>query len=250
VAALSAALWRGDLLGQVAGPPITEPPSEGAIISPFDVHMVAGPFVGSPGETHVCSDWKILSVPSLDPVWTASCVTGTLAVHIHLGDGTFVGTLAGLHQLDYDKDYQVTVRFQGSANGGEWGPWVERGFHSASATAIEPLVLSDVSNVPPPSWHAARGREIVLPEGAAMRLEVPGAGTLLEFDGSETGSNRTSNPGALTTHGPARIVCTTSTAPWTLPASHLTFTDGSGMDRDLAVPPTTLGAGQSVTYWF
>src|SRR6516165_3852766 len=94
-AALGAALLRGSALGAVATPVITEPPSKGAIISPYDVHMVTDAFVGSPGETHVCSDWKIVSVPALDPVWTASCVTGTLAVHIHLGDGEFVGDLAG-----------------------------------------------------------------------------------------------------------------------------------------------------------
>jgi glucose/arabinose dehydrogenase len=248
--ALGAGLSRGAALVDVAAPQITEPPTEGAIISPFDVHMVAGPFVGSAGETHVCSDWKIVSVPTLDPVWTASCVTGTLAVHIHLGDGTFVGALAGLHQLDADKDYQVQVRFEGSLNGSDWSPWAERGFHTASATAIEPLVLSDVSNVPTPSLHDAAGSEIVLPLDASVRLEVPGAGTLLEFDGTDAASNRVSNPAPLSTHGPARVVCAASAGAVALPVSHLTFTDGSGMDRDLVVPPTKLSAGQSVTYWF
>ncbi len=245
----AAVLARGIAFGGVAAPVITEPPSEGAVISPYDVHMVAGPFVGSPGENHVCSDWQIVTVPALSPVWTASCVTGTLAVHIHLGDGTFGGVLAGLHQLDANTDYQVQVRFKGDANGGEWSPWSERGFHTASASAIEPLVLSDVSNVPPPSWHDAGGNAIALPPGARMRLEVPGAGTLLEILGSETG-NRTSNPGALSSHGPARVVCTASAAPVSLPVTHLTFTDGSGTDRDLALPPTVLAPGGSVTYWF
>src|SRR5215831_2706124 len=201
--ALGVALSRGTASGDVAIPVITEPPSEGAVISPFDVHMVTGPFVGSPGETHACSDWKILSVPALEPVWTASCVTGTLAVHIHLGDGTFVGALAGLHQLDADQDYQVQVRFQGSLNGGEWSAWAERGFHTASATAIEPLVLSDVSNVPTPSLHDANGREIALASGASVRLEVPGVGTLLEFDGTDGTTNRVLNPAPLSGHGPA-----------------------------------------------
>jgi glucose/arabinose dehydrogenase len=246
-AALGAALLRGSALGAVATPVITEPPSEGAIISPYDVHMVTDAFVGSPGETHVCSDWKIVSVPALDPVWTASCVTGTLAVHIHLGDGAFVGALAGLHQLDSDKDYQVQVRFEGSLNGGEWSNWAERGFHTASATAIEPLVLSDVSNVPTPSLHDANGREIVLASGASVRLEVPGVGTLLEFDGTDGSANRVSNPAPLSGHGPARVV---GAGPLTLPVSHLTFTDGSGIDRDLVVPATTLSIGKSVTYWF
>ena len=246
---VAGALSRGTALADVAAPQITEPPSEGAIISPYDVHMVAGPFEGSPGETHVCSDWNIVSVPTLDPVWTASCVTGTLAVHIHLGDGTFVGALAGLHQLDSDKDYQVQVRFEGSSNG-EWSPWSERGFHTASATAIEPLVLSDVSSVPAPSLHDAGGAEIILAPGAAVRLEVPGVGTLLEFDGTDAGSNRVSNPPPLSAHGPARVVCAASSIGVTLPAFHLTFTDGSGMDRDLSLPATSLTPGRTVTYWF
>jgi len=246
-AVFGVALSGGTALAAVAAPQITEPPSEGAVISPYDVHMVAGPFAGSPGETHVCSDWKILSVPTLDPVWTASCVTGTLAVHIHLGDGTFVGALAGLHQLDADKDYRLQVRFEGSFNGGDWSPWAERGFHTASLTAIEPLVLSDVSNVPTPSLHDEGGHEIDLPPGAHVRLEVPGAGILLEFDGTDALANRITNPAPLSTHGPARVVCTGALA---LPASHLTFTDGSGIDRDLVLPATMLSAGRSVTYWF
>jgi glucose/arabinose dehydrogenase len=211
--------------------------------------MVAGPFVASPGEAHVCSDWKILSVPTLDLVWMASCVTGTLAVHIHLGDGTFVGDLAGHHQLDSDKDYQLQVRFQGSFNGGEWSNWAERGFHTASAAAIEPLVLSDVSNVPVPSLHDAGGHEIDLPPGASVRLEVPGGGTLLEFDGTSAVTNRISNRAPLSTHGPVRVVCNAASNALALPAFHLTFTDGSGMDRDLSLPATSLGPGQSVMYW-
>ena len=159
--------------------------------------MVAGPFVGSPGENHVCSDWQIVTVPALSPVWTASCVTGTLAVHIHLGDGTFGGVLAGLHQLDADTDYQVRVRFKGDAMpGGEWSPWSERGFHTASASVIEPLVLSDVSNVPRRRrWQDAGGNAIALPPGVAAaprgsRRRDPARDPRLGRAG-----NRSSNPG-------------------------------------------------------
>ena len=52
---LSAAAARA----KVAVPAITEPEFDGQMISPYDVHMVAGPFVGSPGESHVCSDWEL-----------------------------------------------------------------------------------------------------------------------------------------------------------------------------------------------
>jgi len=237
----------------VAPPAITEPEVEGQVISPYDVHMVAGPFAGSPGETHVCSDWEIRAVASQETVWSASCVTGTLAVHIHLGDGVFAGSLAGMHQLDVDKDYVVRVRFQGDASPApDWSDWSQRGFHTAAATAIEPLVLSDVSVVPPPLWRQESGREVVLPSGAppaTLRLEVPGAGTLLEISGFDGLSNLVSNPPPLPAHGSVRAVIAAARAPVTLPASLLAFTDGSGTDRLVALPPIALGPSQSVSYW-
>ena len=247
-------LARGAALGAVAAPAITEPGSEGQVISPYDVHMVAGPFEGSPGEAHVCSDWMIVAVPSLDTVWSAPCVTGTLAVHIHLGDGTFSGSLAGYHQLDADRDYRVRVRFQGdAAPGGDWSAWSERGFHTAPASEIEPLVLSDVSVVPPPRWEDETGKDIVFPqeggEPAVLRLEVPGAGALLTFEGSDGSVNAVSNPGPLPAHGPVRVVCHAGQAPLAVPASRLTFTDGSGVDRVLALPPIALAAGEPTGFW-
>src|SRR5580765_2570497 len=86
----------------VSTPVIIEPSHDGQLISAYDVHMVADPFSGAPGESHVCSDWEIRSITPDAAVWTAPCVTGALKVHIHLGDGTFVNALAGHHQLDDD----------------------------------------------------------------------------------------------------------------------------------------------------
>jgi glucose/arabinose dehydrogenase len=250
---LGAALDPAPLHAAVAPPVITEPPTEGAVISPYDVHMVAGPFVGDPGETHVCSDWQILSMPSLDPVWTASCVTGTLAVHIHLGDGTFVGALAGLHQLDADRDYRVQVRFEGSSGGGEWSDWSVRNFHTASAAAIEPMVLSDVSIVPDPRWRDASGSDVALPAStgtaSSLRLEVPGAGNLLVFSGVDGARNAVANPAPLSTHGPVRAVFSAGAASVSLAESRLEFTDGSGADRIVALPAVSLSPGQMVAYW-
>jgi hypothetical protein len=64
-------------------PVTTEPATENQVISAYDVHMVTGPFLGAPGESHVCSDWEIRTISSGEAVWTASCVTGTLKIHIH-----------------------------------------------------------------------------------------------------------------------------------------------------------------------
>ena len=112
-------------------------------------------------------------------------MTGALAVHIHLGDGTFVGALAGHHQLDPDSPYTLRVRFKDGAlpPADPWSPWSIRSFRTGSASVIEPLVLSDVSRVPEPRWQDAADRDLTLPAGAALRLELPGAGSLLEFHG-------------------------------------------------------------------
>jgi len=253
-AVLALAAAGGLALASVAAPAITEPEREGQVVSPYDVHMVAGPFVGDPGESHVCSDWEIRSVPSLVTVWSASCVKGTLAVHIHLGDGTFGNSLAGLHQLDAGQNYRVRVRFQGDAiPGGDWSDWSERGFTTALATEIEPLVLSDVSNVPAPRWLDAAGRPVVLPASQArparLRLEVPGAGLLLELSGLDDWVNSVSNPASLPVHGPAVVECAAGPIAFKVGASLLTFTDGSGTDRVVALPPIDLGVGQSVAWW-
>jgi hypothetical protein len=99
----------------VAVPAITEPEFANQVISPYDVHMVAGPFVGSPGENHVCSDWELRVTTTDELVWSASCVQGTLAVHIHLGDGQFTGSLTGAHELRPSSGYTLRVRFLGDA---------------------------------------------------------------------------------------------------------------------------------------
>ncbi|HTR04113.1 MAG TPA: PQQ-dependent sugar dehydrogenase [Thermoanaerobaculia bacterium] len=251
LAAGIAAAFAGGFAGAtVVAPVITEPEVEGQIISPFDVHMVAGPFVGDSGETHLCSDWNLAAMPSQEIVWSASCVTGVLAVHIHLGDGVFGGSLSGHHQLDADKDYQLQVRFKGSSDGGQdWSPWSMRGFHTAVATAIEPLILSDISTVPPPAWRDTRGRDVILPPGARLTIEAPNLGTLLQFQGAPGYLNTVTNPGPLSGHGAVRVVAAAAVVRLTIGASHVTFTDGSGQDRDISLPPVDLSPSQSATFW-
>lgn len=250
-AALGAA---GTALAAVTAPVITEPESQGQVVSPYDVHMVAGPFAGSPGQTHVCSDWQIVDTAAAATVWSASCVTGTLAVHIHLGDGEFGAALTGLHQLAADRDYRVRVRFQGSgASGPEWSGWSERAFHTASATQIEPLVLSDVSVVPTSRWRDGTGGDVVLPAAdglpGALRLEVPDAGALLVIAGVDGAVNALSNPPPLEEHGSVRAVFHAGAAALAIAASSLAFTDGSGTDRVVELPAIALDPGQSVAFW-
>ncbi len=232
-----------------AAPAVTEPSLDGQIVSPYDVHMVAGPFVGAPGEVHVCSDWEIQATSTGAAVWSASCVTGALAVHTHLGDGAFVGTLAQHHQLDASTPYTLRVRFQSDAAAMPWSEWAARAFQTASATVIEPLVLSDVSPVPAPRWQDEARHDLVLPAGAALRLELPATGTLLAFNGPGGADEPVSNPPALSAHGGVRVLCDAGPAAVDLPVSGIAFTDGSGTDRQIFLPAIALASGQSVAFW-
>lgn len=235
-------------------PVITEPEFDGQVISPYDVHMVAGPFSGSPGESHVCSDWEIRGRYSDELVWSAPCAKGALAVHIHLGDGEFLGTLAGRHELTANTPYTLRVRFQGDAPPPEtdWSDWATRPFSTAPPSAIEPLLLSDVAALPLPRWVDGAGQDVVL-EGAfptVVRLEVPGIGTLLALTPGGDSGHQVSNPTSLATHGPVHVFVGAGSRALTIPyTSHVFFTDGSGEDHEIALPPIDLPALAAAGFW-
>jgi glucose/arabinose dehydrogenase len=111
-------------------PTITEP-KVGELINPADVHMEAPTFFDADGNTHVCSDWQIWSVSPAELAWEAPCAGGLEKVHIHLGDGTFVGSYAGRTELNFDTTYNLRVRFRDSA--GESSAWSERQFRTSPA---------------------------------------------------------------------------------------------------------------------
>jgi glucose/arabinose dehydrogenase len=237
----------------VAVPAITEPEFANQVISPYDVHMVAGPFVGSPGENHVCSDWELRVTATDELVWSASCVQGTLAVHIHLGDGQFTGSLTGDHELRPSTGYTLRVRFLGDAPppNTDWSDWATRPFLTASASVILPLILSDIAALPAPRWLDGSGQPVLLPAGdasAVLRLEAPGGGTLLQLTPGASG-NQALNPPPIAAHGPVHVYVAAGGSSLDLPASHLLFTDGSGQDRDIALPPIALAAGGAAGFW-
>lgn len=247
----AAALFSAALAGATPHPPaITEPSFDGEVISPFDVHMVAGPFVGDPGEVHVCSDWEIRTVPDDVLVWSAPCATGTSAVHIHLGDGAFVGSLAGRNQLNAGTQYRLRVRFKGSdpPPDGSYSDWSVRLFSTYPDAQPKPLVLSDVAVIAAPRWRDESGADLSLPAGnppPTLALETSG-GLLLRWSG---GGGAPENPSALDSHGPLRVILSAGSAALTLPASVVTFTDGSGADREVHLPAVTLAPGTTAAWW-
>jgi glucose/arabinose dehydrogenase len=247
--------WTASPMTAAPTPVITEPAFDGQVISAYDVHMVAAFSDETQEAHHVCSDWEIRTIYSDQAVWTASCVTGTLKVHIHLGDGQFVGLLEGRHELNAGGQYKLRVRFLGDADppGSDWSAWAERLFVTTPANAIQPLILSDVSETPAPRWRDDSGQDLVLPAGspsAVLHLEVPGTGTLLELArGDDDSGYRVANPPALSTHGPMHVYCGSGGAALSLPASYVAFTDGSGQDREVALPPIALSPGQAAGFW-
>ena len=239
----------------VSVPVITEPASDGQVINPYDVHMVAGPFVGSPGEAHVCSDWEIRTADSDELVWSAPCADGSGKVHVHLGDGTFTGSLDGRHQLNASGTYRLRVRFLGDAEpaGTDWSDWAVRAFATTAATVIQPILLADVSIVPTPRWRDDAGHDVVLPAAGggagSLRLDVLGGGTALAFTGFDGAVNNLSNPAPVAAHGALRVIVVAGSAPLDLPASTVLFTDGGGEDRQVFLPPVALATDESVSFW-
>jgi glucose/arabinose dehydrogenase len=105
-------------------PTITEPATDGQLVHPSDVHMEAGGFSDSDSETHKCTDWEIRTADvSSQLVWHATCATGLIAGHIHLGDGSFDSPFS---HLDYDSSYVLRARFVNSAD--QASDWALRSF--------------------------------------------------------------------------------------------------------------------------
>jgi glucose/arabinose dehydrogenase len=112
-------------------PTITEPGTDNMVLNPADVHMEAPTFSDPDGNSHQCTDWEIVQVSTSQVAWTAPCAIGVSRVHIHLGDGTFVNSHAGRHELLFETNYRLRVRFKDSAN--EFSAWRERPFSTSAA---------------------------------------------------------------------------------------------------------------------
>jgi glucose/arabinose dehydrogenase len=136
VAIAAAILWAlacapGAGAAAPAAPAITEPATDGQLVHPADVHME----VTSPAnpDDDACTDWEIRTPDLSKLVWAASCKTGVLGVHIHLGDGTFFGANATSKQLDFNSRYVLRARFH--ASDGSVGEWAERKFGTYPASS-------------------------------------------------------------------------------------------------------------------
>jgi uncharacterized repeat protein (TIGR01451 family) len=117
-------------LAAPANPIITQPPSDGYVVNPADVHMEAPAYSDPDGSAHAATDWEIWDTDLGQRAWYRIGVTDpVLMVHIHLGDGTFDNSYAGHTQLNYDTNYYVRARFW-NANG-QASDWSVRIFRTS-----------------------------------------------------------------------------------------------------------------------
>jgi hypothetical protein len=115
---------NGSALLPPVTPVITEPSVDGQIVNPSDLHMEAPNYSDPDGDAHASSDIEIWKVSTAEKIWDAPGKTGLEKVHLHLGDGTFVGSYTGLHELEYGTDYKVRWRYRDVT--GEVSAWGER----------------------------------------------------------------------------------------------------------------------------
>ena len=131
-------------------PVIIEPGAAGQIVHPADVHMATAPYFDADGHAHYCTTWVIMVARTRRVVWRDRC-DKVNKVHVHLGDGAFVGPYAGRTQLKYGKEYILRVRFRQETHGRRnWSRWRGRRFVTSPA--------------PPPgtttTWTAADGFQV------------------------------------------------------------------------------------------
>jgi glucose/arabinose dehydrogenase len=122
-------------------PLITEPSAEGVVISHADVHMETAPFSDpNPGDTHRSSDWQIRRRDTGEIVWRAEGLTTTAGkVHVHFGDGRFVGSLAGKSELLPNTDYKLRVRHRdASGASNSYSAWSIRNFRTTKVVTPPP----------------------------------------------------------------------------------------------------------------
>ena len=228
-------------------PRIIEPAESALPLDPGDVHMATAPFIDDdPGDLLACSDWEIRSLDG-GLVWFAYCASGVLAVHIHLGDGTFVNTER--HLLG-STSYVLNVRFRDSSGdpSTEQSDWSTRNFRTGPASTVYPLEIADVLSSPPPRLHDSSGSSVTLYGGATVALVSERDELLLAFSGNG-GDLQITNPLPLLNHALVRALVSSGTEALALPATNIEFADDNGIQRNVYLPAVTLAPGSAIAFW-
>jgi glucose/arabinose dehydrogenase len=237
-------------------PTITEPGTNGQVLNAADVHMECAAFSDPDlGDSHFCTDWEIWSVSPSQRVWSTLCITGVERLHTHLGDGVFEGSHIGRTELFPSTNYVLRVRH--SDDSGDpltrWSPWTQRNFSTGALAQIFPLELDDVSHTPPIRWRlAGASTPLVLspaPTATRVFLESASGALLFEIRGNDGLTNLFFDAPALAAHDAVRVRVHNGSAPYSLPASDLTFVDHDCETHTLYLPNVSLAAGAQAVYW-
>lgn len=222
-------------------PRILEPSAGGPAVSPWDVHMVTAAFSDpNRGDRHRCTDWEIRTAEEKDLVWSARCTSGPLALHVHLGDGSFQDTTA----LSYDADLVLLVRHFDSSGDAETDAslWSERPFRTGERSLIHPMILAAVSDDPPPRWTDSRGQPVELSD-SDVTLSILGerdAAPMSRFAGSRWQSSVSETGGG---HHPALVIIESGIASLDLQDTTLEIFDQDLVLRRIYLPPFSLAGG-------
>lgn len=236
-------------------PVITEPSFEGRIVNAQDVHMECGTFFSPVGAQHLCTDWEIRVAATNERVWFVDCIGGVERLHIHMGDGTFIGSHAGRRDMLPSTDYILRARHRdNSGTATEWSAWATRNFTTGALGSNLPLLIEDISTFR--SWTTGTGAAVVLPSAAGapgnpaqLRLESEMAGLLLSVSGRDGIGNNIVNPEALLEHAQLKARFRGGATGLNVPASVLVFTDAHCDEHTLFLPAVTLAAGAERSYW-
>ncbi|HEX7680782.1 MAG TPA: hypothetical protein VF713_21790, partial [Thermoanaerobaculia bacterium] len=228
--------------------PVLIEPSESRAIDPGDVHMATAPFIDDDIDDHLsCSDWEIRSADGQNIVWHSDCAAGVLAVHIHLGDGTFVNTEGRLLGSTH---YEVRVRFRDSSNdpSTEWSDWATRAFFTSPPSAILPLEIADVLFLPPPRLYDSAGSGLSLPAGASIAVGSESGDLLVSFTGTGSGTTIT-NPPALANHAFVKVIVSSGAAALSLTETTIEITDTATSGHTICLPALSLPPSSSAAFW-
>ena len=225
---------------------ITEPADDGQLINPYDVHMVAGPFVGAPGESHVCTDWEIRWTPPTKSSGRRRAVTGAGLEGPHPPGRWNLRRSARTAATSSTpaRLYRLRVRFLGDAPPPEsdWSDWAVRDFET-TAVDRDPAARAVGCFERSRPALARRGGRRHRPAGRADAPHASAtrgrraAGRRSRSPASTESRIAVTNPPPLSTHGAVQVVLEAGAARLALPASVVSFTDGSGQDRESPFRP-------------
>jgi glucose/arabinose dehydrogenase len=235
-------------------PTITEPNVDFRVVNGQDVHMETNPFFSPIGANHLCTDWEIWKTTGNELVWRAACVTGVERLHIHLGDGVFMGSYTGRTDLEASSNFSLRARHRDDSGdpATEYSLWQQRPFITGAPGANLAMIVQDV--LVAPIWtDAAGGASIVLPaagpDPASVTLESGTGGMLVTIAGDNGTVNTIINPPPLSDHVEVRAHIYGGDSGLTLPATNLSIINEHCQSKTVYLPPLSLAAGAHAYYW-